>query len=273
MAVDPVRVVETYTRAADRFDALPFWHHYGRRTVTLGAPPPGARVLDLCCGTGASALPAAEAVGPDGDVLGVDLTPALVDIARANAARGRLSWARFIDADVTTLTFAPASFDLVQSVFGLFFLDDVPAMLARAWTWLAPGGALVTTVWGDVVLAPGEAWFWEAVRAEDPTLEHISPASTLATPEALAEAHRQAGLPAPHVVGETWRMPLASPEAFWPVILGTSNRGVFESLVPDAQTRVRAAVIDRLERERITGLDMVALVAIVRRPAGIPSET
>ena len=61
---DKDRVVATYTAAADTFDGLPFWHEYGRRTVQRLALPPGARVLDLCCGTGASALPAARAVGP-----------------------------------------------------------------------------------------------------------------------------------------------------------------------------------------------------------------
>lgn len=271
-AADRMRVVESYTHAADHFDALPFWHHYGRRTVALAGPARGGRVLDLCCGTGASALPAAEAVGPDGAVVGVDVTPALLEVARANAARQGLSWVRFEEADVTTLDVPASSFDLVQSVFGLFFVPDVPTLLARAWSWLAPGGALVTTVWGDVVLAPGEAWFWEAVRAEDPTLDHISPASTLSTSPALADVHRRAGLPPPVILRETWRMPLASADAFWPVVLGTSNRGAFEALAPEARRRVRAAVIDRLQRAGITGLDMEALIALVRRPAGVPTQ-
>jgi len=89
---DQDRVVATYTAAADTFDALPFWHEYGRRTVQRLALAPGARVLDLCCGTGAATLPAARAVGPSGSVLGVDLTPALVEraatITAAQRARG-----------------------------------------------------------------------------------------------------------------------------------------------------------------------------------------
>ena len=60
-------------------------------------------------------------------------------------------------------------------------------------------------------------------------------------------------------------MPLASPAAFWPVILGTSNRGVLESLPPAAQARVRASVDAELERRGVTGLDMTALVAVARR--------
>lgn len=259
-------VVRAYTHAADTFDSLPFWHHYGRRTVALLDLEPGARVVDLCCGTGASALPAAEAVGPSGSVLGVDLTPALVDIARARAATAGLPQARFEAGDVTALTLPPGSIDAVMSVFGLFFLDDVAGQLARAWSWLSPGGAMASTVWGEVVLAPGEAWFWEAVTAEDATLDHVSPATRLATPEALAAAHAEAGLPAPEIFRERWHMPLPSPDDFWPVVMGTSNRAAVEALTPAARARVRAAVTDRLRREHVTGLDMEALVAIVRRP-------
>lgn len=262
MSPEPARIVDTYTRAADTFDALPFWHHFGRRTVDHLGLRPGERVLDLCCGTGASALPAARAVGRTGTVVGVDLTPALLDIARTNAARAGLTQCRFETGDVTTLAFAPESFDAVQSVFGIFFLDDMPALLRRAWGWLAPGGRLATTVWGEVVLAPGEPYFWEAVNREDPSLDHISPAAKLASPTALAQLFSDAGLPAPHVTRESWRMPLASPEAFWPVIMGTSNRGVFEALPPEAQQRVRAQVINRLRDARVDGLEMEALVAI-----------
>ena len=63
-------------------------------------------------------------------------------------------------------------------------------------------------------------------------------------------------------------MPLASPEAFWPVILGTSNRGVFDALSPEAQVRVRAFVEDELRRQAVHGLDMEALVAVATNPAG-----
>ena len=258
-------VSATYTLAADTLDALPFWHHYGRRTVDALQLQPGERVVDLCCGTGASALPAADVVGPSGDVFGIDLTPALVDVARARAAARGLTQARFAAADVAALALPAASVDAVACVFGLFFVDDMAGLLRRAWSWLAPGGRLAITTWGSTVLAPGEPYFWEAVLAEDPAQAHISPAARLATAEALEALFAAAGLPAPCVSREPWRMPLASPEGFWPVIRGTSNRGVIEALPPDARARVEAAVLGRLRREQITGLEMDALVAVATR--------
>jgi SAM-dependent methyltransferase len=258
-------IVGTYTSAADHLDGLPFWHHYGRRTVERLSLSTGARVLDLCCGSGASAIPAAERVGQTGSVLGVDITPALVAQARARAAARGLTHVRFEIGDVAALDFPPNTFDAVLSVFGIFFLEDMPGVLRRAWSWLAPGGALATTVWGRVVLAPCEAYFWEAVCREDATLDHISPADRLAEPGALAQLHADAGMPTPDVTVEQWRLPLATAEDCWPVIMGTSNRGVYDALAPDARARVKASVLTRLDRERVDGLDMEAVIAIARK--------
>jgi ubiquinone/menaquinone biosynthesis C-methylase UbiE len=272
---DRARIVATYTAAADHFDALPFWHEFGRRTVERLELAAGERVLDLCCGTGASALPAARVVGPSGAVLGVDLTPSLVAQARARAVAEGLTQARFEVADVETLALAPASFDAVLSVFGLFFVDDMAGLLRRTWAWLAPGGRLAITVWGEVVLAPGEVLFWEAVRREDPSLEHISPSDRLTTPAALRDLFATAGIPAPEVATERWQMALVSPEAFWPVIMGTSNRGVLDALSADAQGRVRASVEGELERRQVRGLEMDALIAVATKatePALSPSQ-
>src|SRR4051812_30960647 len=74
------RAAFTYNAAADFFDASPlsFWDYFGRRTIQLASLPISSRVLDVCCGTGASALAAAEAVGPTGNVIGVDLATQLL---------------------------------------------------------------------------------------------------------------------------------------------------------------------------------------------------
>src|SRR5215469_5748225 len=73
------RAAFTYNAASDFYDASPlsFWDYFGRRTIELASLSNGSRVLDVCCGSGASALPAAEAVGPKGNVIGVDLAKQL----------------------------------------------------------------------------------------------------------------------------------------------------------------------------------------------------
>src|SRR6185503_2699815 len=82
------RAAATYNSAADAYDdpANSFWERFGRRTVERIPLLPGATVLDVCCGSGASAIPAAEAVGGAGRVLGIDLAENLLALARSKAA-------------------------------------------------------------------------------------------------------------------------------------------------------------------------------------------
>src|SRR5689334_11484461 len=82
------RAARTYGAAADHFDgpALGFWDRYGAATVARLPLTPGQRVADLCCGSGASAIPAARAVGPSGQVIGVDVAEPLLARARDRAA-------------------------------------------------------------------------------------------------------------------------------------------------------------------------------------------
>jgi ubiquinone/menaquinone biosynthesis C-methylase UbiE len=77
----------TYNAASDHYDqpALSFWDLYGRRTIERLSLQPGAYVLDVCSGSGASALPAAGRVASNGRVLAVDLAEGLLDLARAKA--------------------------------------------------------------------------------------------------------------------------------------------------------------------------------------------
>src|SRR5258708_7311382 len=109
------RAAFTYNAAADFYDASPlsFWNYFGRRTIELASLPIGSRVLDICCGAGASALPAAAAVGPGGNVIGVDLAKHLLDLARTKAIQRRLSNIEFEVGDMLSMRFPVASFDAV----------------------------------------------------------------------------------------------------------------------------------------------------------------
>src|SRR5215470_8833281 len=102
------RAQETYDAAADHFDhpALGFWDRYGRATVERLVLTPGATVLDVCAGTGASALPAALLVAPSGRVVAVDLADNLLALARAKAEQaGVANVLETVNSDVDALDF------------------------------------------------------------------------------------------------------------------------------------------------------------------------
>jgi ubiquinone/menaquinone biosynthesis C-methylase UbiE len=101
------RAAFTYNAASDFYDASPlgFWDYFGRRTIELASLPVGSRVLDVCCGAGASALPAAEAVGPTGNVIGVDLANQLLESARTKAIQRSLGNIEFEVGDMLSMSF------------------------------------------------------------------------------------------------------------------------------------------------------------------------
>src|SRR5438046_197103 len=166
------RAACTYNAAADFFDASPlsFWNYFGRRTIELASIPIGSSVLDVCCGTGASALPAAEAVGPMGNVTGVDLATGLLELAREKATQRRLSNIEFEIGDMLSMKFAVASFDAVVCVFGIFFVPDMGRAVSELWSRVRPSGKLAVTTWGPNFFEPGSHEFWRWTRAVRPDL-------------------------------------------------------------------------------------------------------
>jgi ubiquinone/menaquinone biosynthesis C-methylase UbiE len=81
-----VQLEKTYNAAADHYDlpALSFWDRFGRRTIERLPIAVGMNVLDVCCGMGGSALPAAERVGSSGHVVAVDLAQNLLHKRETN---------------------------------------------------------------------------------------------------------------------------------------------------------------------------------------------
>ena len=107
---------------------------------------PGERVLDLGCGGGATTLAIAEAVGPQGAALGLDIAPMLVEAATRRAAEAG-SAARFVCADAASATLDEPPFDRLFSRFGsMFFADPVPAF-ANLRAMLKPGARIDLAVW------------------------------------------------------------------------------------------------------------------------------
>src|SRR5271169_1051342 len=113
------RATRTYAAAADHYmrPALGFWDRWGVATVARLPVSPGDAVLDVCCGAGASALPAARAVGPAGNVLGLDLAQPLLALARQRAANLGLTNISFREGDATASGLGSDSFDAVVCVF------------------------------------------------------------------------------------------------------------------------------------------------------------
>lgn len=108
----------------------------------LGRLVAGERVLDLGCGAGTDSLIAALMVGPQGSVVGVDMTPEMLAKARVAAAAMGLSNAEFVNGEAERLPFPDDSFDVVISNGVVDLIPDKEAVFAELHRVLAPGGRI-----------------------------------------------------------------------------------------------------------------------------------
>lgn len=143
--VDPKRIVaEGYDRIADEYRA---WASQSRpeerakyTSVLLEKLPAGAEVLELGCGVG---LPTTRQLAERFAVTGIDISARHVALARENVPT-----AKIIQADMTQLDFAPASFDAVAGFYSIIHTPrhEQPGLLRNVATWLRAGGVLVATL-------------------------------------------------------------------------------------------------------------------------------
>jgi ubiquinone/menaquinone biosynthesis C-methylase UbiE len=108
---------------------------------------PGARVLDVGCGSGFPALAAAAWVRPDGTVVATDISPEMLAVASGRAKADGLDNIRFVEMDAEQLEFEDADFDAVTNVYGLMFCPDILRALREARRVLKPGGRLALVTW------------------------------------------------------------------------------------------------------------------------------
>jgi ubiquinone/menaquinone biosynthesis C-methylase UbiE len=264
------RAAATYDAAADSYDhpANSFWERYGRRTVERLGLTPGASVLDACCGSGASAIPAAESVGRSGSVLGVDLAERLLELGRTKARARGLTNVEFRNADILELGLPDAGFDAVVCVFGIFFVPDMAAAVQALWRRVRPGGRLAVTTWGPRFLELANTAFWESVRAVEPSLyKGFNPWDRISEPEAVRSLLAEAGVPECAAVAESGSQPLRSADDWWPMVLGTGYRGTVEQLAPAARERVRQDCLRFIEANGVRSVEANVVYAQATRPS------
>lgn len=135
----------------------------------------GQSVLDIGCGAGATSLAAAQAVGPAGRVLGVDISAPLLGLARERAAgMANLS---FLEADAQTQAFEDKAFDRVISRFGVMFFEDPTAAFANIRRGCRPTALLAFACWRQ---SSENAWLGLPMQAT----QHLLPPPPAGDPDA-----------------------------------------------------------------------------------------
>ena len=206
------------------------------------APPPGARLLDVACGTGNVAL-AAAARGAL--ATGVDASPDLVGLARGRAAAAGAR-GEFLVGDAGALPVPDGAFDATVSCFGVIFAPDPARAAAEMARATRPGGTIALTAW----LASGAIWeAGRALRAALPAGDGPSPRwEDAGWVSALLAA---AGGRDPRVAEHAIAFTAASPEAWLAeqVDRHPAWRAACRALPADEWREVRRRMLDPLREQ------------------------
>ncbi|WP_067857097.1 class I SAM-dependent methyltransferase [Nocardia shimofusensis] len=266
MSVDD-RQLRAFDTAGSDFQRLAahLWDPIGAATVAATAPAPGDRVLDACCGTGASAIPAARLIGPGGHLDAIDLSaPLLAELGR-NAADLPQIHAHLADAT----TWPGHGYDIVHAVLGIFFFPDMTAGTRHLISRARPGGRVGLTIWRRGAMeVPGRA-LRDAVAEVTGTPTPPRPARLLDDIN-RAEEYRtwltDQGLREVTVDEHPLHLPV-TPELAWLLVTGSGFVGALADLDADRIRAVRQIYLDTLASSSTTHFDATTLVAVGTRVA------
>jgi SAM-dependent methyltransferase len=262
-------MVHAFDAAATDFDRLAehLWDRIGRATADAARLQPGERVLDACCGTGASARPAAAAVGPDGRVDAVDLSAPMIEVLNRAAAdlpqlRGHAS---------NVLDWPEGGYDAVLCALGIFFFPDMAAGTGALVGRARPGGRVVATIWRRGAMEAAGLHLGQAVAAvrdsppPGPRPPHL--VDRVSTSAATFGAWlTERGLDHVAVTVVEQHLPMTEDLA-WLVITGSGFRAALAPLTKAEVEAVRQAYLGRLRSAGVERLDATVLIGTGTRPS------
>ncbi len=237
-------VAAVFNRAAADYDspALRFFGFCADRLVMRLNPAPGDKILDVAAGTGAVTLAAAQAVGPSGRVIAIDLAEGMLERLARKLEKFGIDNVDPHVMDAAALEFRRDYFHHVVCSFGLFFLNDMAAALAGWARVLRPGGTLLFTAFGPSAFEPMKRLLLARLESEGvDTGASARTARNLSDPEACRALLVDAGFTDVSVETVQLGYHLLKAEDWWEVVWGAGLRGLVEQLPPVRRDAVRAA--------------------------------
>lgn len=219
-------------------------------------PKPGERILDLACATGIVGRRVASVAGEEGDVVGVDLSPEMLEVARERASDEGVT----IDwrcCDAADLDLPDDAFDLVLCQQGLQFFDDPAGAMSEVGRVLDDGGRMVLSVWQPLDRHPVYRALLEAeARHLGADVEDVATPFVFGDEERVRSTLVTAGFGSVQVEGHTLDVAFHDPETFVALTVMAGAAVLPEMAIddPDEQEALIGAIRrdteDVLERHR-----------------------
>jgi ubiquinone/menaquinone biosynthesis C-methylase UbiE len=240
---------------AERYDrcATPAFAPFTQKLLTLARVRRGQRVLDVATGAGAVALMAAKEVGPGGRVTGVDLSEAMIALARQNVEENGVANVQFAPMDAEHLQFPSDSFDVVLCALGLMLFPRPVNALQEMHRVLRAGGTAALSVFGRGSKVALRALL-EPFIPHMPSPEERGPSIFgFGHSEVLAEAVQRAGFSAVTTEQQAHVLTFSQVEGVWEMLLSLGRLAQIHSRLSTEEQRGLKEQVFRIAREQFTG--------------------
>ncbi|MBV9328048.1 MAG: methyltransferase domain-containing protein [Chloroflexi bacterium] len=217
---------------------------WARILLEIVPPRPGDAVLDVATGPGTVARPAAAKAGPSGRVTGVDLSAAMLGVARSFPPEPQSAPIEYLESPATSIPLPDASFDRAYCQQGLQHMSDPGAALREIRRLLKPGSRLAVAIWQQSPFS----LFRQVVADLGIAAEGAQPSTFGRDPGELTRALKQAGFTEVEVQTRQLESVLEGgiPQAL-EVAVATSAGAGMGNLSSADQERVRAALSRALQ--------------------------
>jgi ubiquinone/menaquinone biosynthesis C-methylase UbiE len=255
-------VVELYNRVAPFYGGIGpnFFKHCGERMIELGGIVPGARVLDVACGRGASLFPAAHTSGEGGLTVGVDLAREMLRETQKEAIAQSLERISLSQMDGDELGFPAQAFDFLLCGFAIFFFPHPDVTLTEWRRVLVPGGKLIVCV----VARSDERWRWFEERLNVYHEQYgfpitpMSEGSEISRPAEIRSGMLASGFRESMILIESYELIHADERQWWDSKWTHGSRFALENMP--------AGLLERFHRESLADL------ASLKQPDGFHEQ-
>jgi ubiquinone/menaquinone biosynthesis C-methylase UbiE len=257
------QVRDAWDAVAPGFDEFttPVTMAFGEEILSRIDISPGTRVLDVAAGSGALAIPAARR---GANVVGVDISPAMIERLRARARAEGLSNLEVLVMDGHALELEDATFDIAVSLNGVTVFPDLTHGLAELVRVTRPGGRVLVAAFGPMPKQEFIMFFMGALQATVPGFAPPTDPPPLpfqvADPGVLRARLTEAGLHDVHVETIRWDMAFDSAQQLWGA--ASSGHPIAAQAIADTTDEQRAAaqaVLAGMLRERSGGTSRAVL--------------
>ena len=248
---------DIWAASADQYEIRGAGHR--RLLLQAAVIASGERVLDLGCGNGASTREAARMADP-GEVVGIDLSSAMLTNARERSSAAGLTNVSFVHGDAQVYDFEPASFDVIISNAGAMFFDDKVAAFTNLRRALRPGGRIALMAWQRL-----EENEWLTVLRQALAMGRDLPAPQVGMPGPFGLADREQ---VSALLSETGFTDVGFGDVREPSVFGATTAEAYALMSDDGPAR--GLLEDLSDADKATALEQLhAVIAAHETPAGV----